>query len=132
MARWIRVDESIEEINLSISNLVSKWNVSQEDNDRIFDKIVGLQLKKLRKMRKKTQTRIAKRIYPNITFQQVQKYEKGTNAISFIKLLKICEYLDVSVDFFTKPITDVGNKFNYKGERNYDDSSIGTRPHNNI
>jgi DNA-binding XRE family transcriptional regulator len=90
MARWIRVDESLEEINLSISNLVSKWNVSQEDNDRIFDKIVGLQLKKLRKMRKKTQTRIAKRIYPNITFQQVQKYEKGTNAISFIKLLKIC------------------------------------------
>jgi len=132
MSRWCRYDTSIEEVNLSINNCINKWDVSQDDNDILFDRIIGLQLKKLRMMRKKTQTRVAKRISPSITFQQIQKYEKGTNAISFIKLLKICEYLDVDVDYFLKPFTDNNLKYNFKGERSYDDSSIGTRTHNNI
>jgi len=132
MSRWCRYDTSIEEVNLSINNCISKWDVSQDDNDILFDRIIGLQLKKLRMMRKKTQTRVAKRISPSITFQQIQKYEKGTNAISLIKLLKICEYLEVDVDYFLKPFYSNNLKFNFKGERSYDDSSIGTRTHNNI
>jgi DNA-binding Xre family transcriptional regulator len=120
MSRWCRYDTSIEEVNLSINNCISKWDVSQDDNDILFDRIIGLQLKKLRMMRKKTQTRVAKRISPSITFQQIQKYEKGTNAISLIKLLKICEYLDVDVDYFLKPFYSNNLKFNFKGERNYD------------
>tara|TARA_R100001509_G_scaffold117089_1_gene71843 strand:- start:69 stop:467 length:399 start_codon:yes stop_codon:yes gene_type:complete len=132
MSRWCRYDTSIEEVNLSINNCISKWDVSQDDNDILFDRIIGLQLKKLRMMRKKTQTRVAKRISPSITFQQIQKYEKGTNSVSLIKLLKICEYLEVDVDYFLKPFYSNNLKFNFKGERSYDDSSIGTRTHNNI
>jgi transcriptional regulator with XRE-family HTH domain len=35
-----------------------------------------------------------------LTFQQVQKYEKGTNRISASRLQQLCHILDVSVSFF--------------------------------
>jgi transcriptional regulator with XRE-family HTH domain len=56
---------------------MAQWRISEKDDELIFTKIVGLQLKKIRLMRGYTQTRVAKAI--NITFQQIQKYEKGTN-----------------------------------------------------
>ena len=42
-----------------------------------------------------TQTALAKRIF--VTFQQVQKYEKGTNGTSSYRILQIAEALNVSV-----------------------------------
>jgi len=36
----------------------------------------------------------------NITFQQVQKYEKGTNRISASRLYKIATILSVPIDYF--------------------------------
>jgi transcriptional regulator with XRE-family HTH domain len=35
-----------------------------------------------------------------LTFQQVQKYEKGTNRISASRLQHVCHILDVPVSFF--------------------------------
>ena len=35
-----------------------------------------------------------------ITFQQVQKYEKGTNRISVARLVDIAKILDVNIHFF--------------------------------
>ena len=35
-----------------------------------------------------------------VTFQQVQKYENGTNRLSVAKIQMICEYLMVSLDYF--------------------------------
>jgi transcriptional regulator with XRE-family HTH domain len=35
-----------------------------------------------------------------LTFQQVQKYEKGTNRISASRLHHVCHILDVPVSFF--------------------------------
>jgi len=35
-----------------------------------------------------------------LTFQQVQKYEKGTNRISAARLQRIAEILDVSIAYF--------------------------------
>ena len=42
-----------------------------------------------------TQTALAKRIF--VTFQQVQKYEKGTNGTSSYRILQIAEALNISV-----------------------------------
>ena len=39
-----------------------------------------------------------------ITFQQIQKYEKGTNRISASKLQQICVILQVPVSFFFEDI----------------------------
>jgi len=52
-----------------------------------------------------TQSKLAKRIF--VTFQQVQKYEKGTNGTSSYRILQIAEALGVSVsDIFIKAYSD--------------------------
>ena len=52
-----------------------------------------------------TQTALAKRIF--VTFQQVQKYEKGTNGTSSYRILQIAEALNISVsDIFIKAYHD--------------------------
>ena len=55
-----------------------------EDN---FNKHLGNKLKLRRLALGLTQTKVAKAI--NVTFQQIQKYEKGTNGVSSIRLLHL-------------------------------------------
>ena len=45
-----------------------------------------------------TQTKVAQAI--NVTFQQIQKYEKGTNGISSLRLMQLANFLKVPVVFF--------------------------------
>ena len=104
-----RTNSNVLEINQSIIELLAEWRISEKDDELIFTKIVGLQLKKIRLMRGYTQTRVAKAI--NITFQQIQKYERGTNECKAINLKKLSEYFDVSFDYFIKPILDANLTF---------------------
>ena len=99
-----RTNTTIEEVNKSIEELSLQWNVSEKDNLKIATCIIGLQLRKIRLMRGKTQSRVSKAV--GVTFQQIQKYERGQNAISINIMMKLCEYLEVSVDFFIKPLED--------------------------
>ena len=66
-----------------------------EDN---FNKHLGSKLKLRRLALGLTQTKVAKAI--NVTFQQIQKYEKGTNGVSSIRLLQLSNYLKVSISYF--------------------------------
>jgi predicted transcriptional regulator len=111
-----RTNTTIEEVNFSIQELLHQWNISSKDNDNIFDKIVGLQIRKIRLMRGKSQIRLSKAV--GVTFQQIQKYEKGLNACSHKNLKKISEYLDIDIDFFTKPLDDMNLTFLKKRENN--------------
>jgi transcriptional regulator with XRE-family HTH domain len=45
-----------------------------------------------------SQTTVAEAL--GLTFQQVQKYEKGTNRISAARLKRLAEILDVSISYF--------------------------------
>jgi transcriptional regulator with XRE-family HTH domain len=45
-----------------------------------------------------TQTKVGDAV--NVTFQQIQKYEKGTNAVSAERLLQLANYLKVPVTYF--------------------------------
>jgi len=63
-----------------------------------FNKHLGNKLKIRRLALGLTQTKVAKAI--NVTFQQIQKYEKGTNGVSSIRLLQLANYLKVSVNYF--------------------------------
>lgn len=45
-----------------------------------------------------TQTQVAQAI--NVTFQQIQKYEKGTNGVSSARLLQLANFLKVKIKFF--------------------------------
>jgi transcriptional regulator with XRE-family HTH domain len=63
-----------------------------------FNKHLGNKLKLRRLALGLTQTKVAKAI--NVTFQQIQKYEKGTNGVSSIRLLQLSNYLKVPVNYF--------------------------------
>ena len=45
-----------------------------------------------------TQTKVANAI--NVTFQQIQKYEKGTNGVSSSRLMQLSSFLKVPVTYF--------------------------------
>ena len=63
-----------------------------------FYKHLGNKLKLRRLALGLTQTKVAKAI--NVTFQQIQKYEKGTNGVSSIRLLQLSNYLKVPINYF--------------------------------
>ena len=72
-----------------------------EDN---FNKHLGSKLKLRRLALGLTQTKVAKAI--NVTFQQIQKYEKGTNGVSSIRLLQISNYLKVPINYFFEDFSE--------------------------
>ena len=72
-----------------------------EDNFNIH---LGSKLKLRRLALGLTQTKVAKAI--NVTFQQIQKYEKGTNGVSSIRLLQLANYLKVPVNYFFEDFND--------------------------
>ena len=55
-----------------------------------------------------TQTQVAKAI--NVTFQQIQKYEKGTNGVSSARLLQLSEFFKVPIKYFFEDYQDFSNK----------------------
>jgi transcriptional regulator with XRE-family HTH domain len=83
------------------------------------DAEVGRRVRARRLERGITQTELATRI--GVTFQQVQKYEKGVNRIGAGRLQRIAEALDVPVTFFfgggeapvTATSTDDASVFGY-------------------
>ena len=69
-----------------------------------FNKHLGNKLKLRRLALGLTQTKVAKAI--NVTFQQIQKYEKGTNGISSLRLLQISNYLKVPTNYFFEDFSE--------------------------
>ena len=72
--------------------------------DDNFNKHLGNKLKLRRLALGLTQTKVAKAI--NVTFQQIQKYEKGTNGVSSIRLLQLANYLKVPVNYFFEDFSE--------------------------
>ena len=59
-----------------------------------------------------TQTKVAQAI--NITFQQIQKYEKGTNGVSSSRLMQLSQFLKIPITYFYEE---------YEGFVDFDSSS---------
>lgn len=114
----LKNNDQIEEIKYLIPPVLNMYGVSEEQNEKVLKKVFGLQLKKMRLMRGYTQTKVAKAI--NVTFQQIQKYEKGKNAVSVHNELKLAEFLDCDRNYFIQPITENGYKFLTKRENGHD------------
>jgi len=71
-----------------------------------FNKHLGQKLKQRRLALGLTQTKVAKAI--NVTFQQIQKYEKGTNGVSSIRLLQLSNFLKVPIKYFFEDFPKYG------------------------
>ena len=63
-----------------------------------FNRHLGSKLRMRRLALGLTQTKVAQAI--NVTFQQIQKYEKGTNGISSLRIMQLSNFLKVPVVFF--------------------------------
>ena len=63
-----------------------------------FNKHLGSKLKARRLALGLTQTKVAKAI--NVTFQQIQKYEKGINGVGSVRLLQLSKFLQVPINYF--------------------------------
>ena len=101
-----------KEHNKRIGKAIREFRLNYKNPDK--PKTVGM-----------TQTQLAKRIF--VTFQQVQKYEKGTNGTSSYRLLQISEALGVRVsDIFVKAYHDIEEILTYFEDKkhNYTEVSI--------
>ena len=88
-----------------------------EDN---FNKHLGNKLKLRRLALGLTQTKVAKAI--NVTFQQIQKYEKGTNGVSSNRLMQLSQFLKVPIIYFFedfKEFKDVSSSEESSDDLNY-------------
>ena len=69
-----------------------------------IDVHVGARLRLRRKVLGRSQAEVAEALA--MTFQQVQKYEKGANRISASKLYEVSRFLGVSVSYFFDEYAD--------------------------
>jgi transcriptional regulator with XRE-family HTH domain len=63
-----------------------------------IDVHVGQRLRLVRKLSKRSQSKLGNAV--GLTFQQIQKYEKGTNRIGASRLFEFSQIFDVPVSFF--------------------------------
>jgi len=63
-----------------------------------IDEYVGRQLRSIRLLRGLTQEKLAESI--NLTFQQLQKYERGANRISASRMYQLSQILGISPSLF--------------------------------
>ncbi len=75
--------------------------------EKNFNAHLGKKLRMRRLSLGLTQTKVANAI--NVTFQQIQKYEKGTNGVSSSRLMQLADFLKVPVNYFYEDYSD-GNK----------------------
>ena len=74
------------------------YGKGSSDSPDPVDIYVGTRMKGRRNLMNLSQTELAAVL--GITFQQVQKYERGTNRISASRLYQLGQVLDVPVSFF--------------------------------
>jgi len=85
--------------------------LNEKNNGDLVEENFNIHLgKKLRLRRLSlglTQTKVAQAI--NVTFQQIQKYEKGTNGVSSNRLMQLSHFLKVPITFFFEDYKDFQN-----------------------
>jgi len=65
---------------------------------------VGKRIKQLRSMRRLSQTDVAQKL--NLSFQQIQKYEIGSNRVAASRLFELSKILGVPTSYFFEGFAD--------------------------
>ena len=76
-----------------------------------FNRHLGSKLRMRRLALGLTQTKVAQAI--NVTFQQIQKYEKGTNGISSLRIMQLGKILKVPVMYFFEDYPEYSEVMKY-------------------
>lgn len=81
-------------------------------SENIINAKIGEKIRTLRHMNGMNQTDLGKKI--GVTFQQIQKYEKGYNKIVASKLYDLACKMNVDINYFFDEINDSSNKVKEK------------------
>mgnify|MGYP003117350415 FL=1 len=76
-------------------------NRQRKPEEIAFNATVGKNIKYIRKSKNLTQSKVGAAI--GTTFQQVQKYEKGANGVSALKLKQLAEFFKLRTDVIIDP-----------------------------
>ena len=76
-------------------------NRQRKPEELTFNRTVGSNIKYIRKLNNSTQARVGKAL--GTTFQQIQKYEKGSNGVSALKLKALAELFNMKTDVIIDP-----------------------------
>lgn len=98
----------------------------------LVDKHVGKQLRSRRSLMGLSQEKLAEAV--GVTFQQVQKYERGTNRISASRLYTFSKILNVSIDFFYDGMQENNSAtgMSDNDQESFDPSAGASNPPENI
>ena len=77
---------------------------ASRDGPHPIDRHVGLRIRMRRKEMSFSQEKLAEAL--GLTFQQVQKYERGANRVSASKLYEIARFLNAPVSYFFEGLAD--------------------------
>lgn len=79
--------------------------------------INGARLYMLRRKNDLTQTQLGNML--GVTFQQVQKYEKGINSLSGFRLFQLSNIFETPMEYFYKPLNQIGYERNKTSQNIY-------------
>jgi len=97
-------DQEISSNNLSLRQI----QMMAKKSPNPTDKYVGSRVRMRRLMLSMSQEKLGEKL--GLTFQQVQKYEKGTNRIGASRLQHIAQILKVPVSFFFEGVSGPGKQ----------------------
>jgi transcriptional regulator with XRE-family HTH domain len=89
---------------MSVANDTRKTKDTASDLDKVF----GSRLRQRRTFLGFSQQTLGKAV--GMTFQQIQKYEHGTNKISAARLVDFSRVLSVPIVYFFAGMSDIGEK----------------------
>ena len=76
-------------------------NKQRTPDELAFNATIGLNIKYLRKTRNLNQSKVA--AAAGVSFQQIQKYEKGINGLCALKLKQLADFFKVGTDVIIDP-----------------------------
>ena len=82
----------------TIERTRSAKTISKKGQADVFDTHVGQRLKELRKIKLLTQKDIANAL--GVSSQQIQKYEKGQDRLSFNRIYELSKFLNIRLESF--------------------------------
>lgn len=94
---------------------LSMPTINKPENEIKLDKHIGTKLRNRRVQLKLTQTKVGNAL--KVSFQQIQKYEKGINGVSAFRILQLSNHLKVPISYFFEEFDPIAfeSKMTYEG-----------------
>ena len=99
-------------------------NRQRTPSEFAFNATVGSNIKYLRKTRNLNQSKVAAVL--NVSFQQIQKYEKGANGICALKLKQLADFFKVGCDVLVDPDMITAHR-GFAGKQDWVDQELSRR-----